>query len=164
MTQLTNVPWVVGSTVRTAGFFTKLHTLGDLRDEKELERRLGFEPGSLSLGWYVLFMLGRPPVPSEFRLGGYTHFSDGHIRGHRTPKGPHVEDSLRSESIDVLSRKQFSAANFTIDGPQRLTKIVPVLKPQRYWHPDPNPIPQWQLASQMDFIVSAFHKGSVRSP
>lgn len=164
MTQLTNAPLVVNTTVQRAGFFAKLHTLGDLRDGSELERRLGFEPGSLALGWYVLLMIGRPPVPSEFRFGGYTHFSDGHIRGHKSPKGPHVEDSLQSESIDVLRSKQISAANFTIQGPQRLTKVVPVLKPKGYWHPDPNPVPQWQLVSAMDFVVSAFHKGSMRTP
>ena len=37
--------------------------------------------------------------------------------------------------------------------------IWPVLRCQVFRHPDPNPIPQWQLTSPMEFQVSTFYAG-----
>jgi hypothetical protein len=34
-----------------------------------------------------------------------------------------------------------------------------VLRCQVFRHPDPNPIPQWQLTSPMEFQVSTFYAG-----
>lgn len=159
MNQTTNLALKPGSTVSMPGFFTKRHTLGDLRNGKELERRLGFEPGSLALGWYVLYLVGRTPRPDEFLFGGYTHFSGGHIEGHKSINGAHVEASLQADAVNIAKAKAAAAEGFTIIGPQRLTKIYPVLKPRSYWHPDPNPVPQWQLTVALDFEVHEFVPG-----
>jgi hypothetical protein len=159
MTTLLNPPLAVGSTVQRKGFFTKRHTLGDLSDGRELERRIGYSPGTLASGWYVLLMIGRPPGPAEFMLAGFSHFSGGHVRGHQAVVGEHVEASLRAQSVDVLRSRAASARNFSISGPQRLAKISPVLRCQVFWHPDPNPIPQWELTEPMEFVVSAFYGG-----
>lgn len=158
-TSLVNPPLAVGSIVQRAGFFAKRHTLGDLADGHELERRIGYEPGTLASGWYVLFMTGRAPTMNEFVLGGYSHFSGGRIRGHKTPAGSPVEDSLRAMAVDVPRTRAAAAANFAISGPQRLTKICPVLSCQVFWHPDPNPIPQWQLTAKLEFLVAEFQPG-----
>ena len=40
----------------------------------ECERGLGYGPGRLSQGWWLLFALERP-TPDNFEFGGYTHFS-----------------------------------------------------------------------------------------
>ena len=70
-----------------------------------------------------------------------------------------MEASLRAQSVDVLRSRAASARNFSISGPQRLAKISPVLRCQVFWHPDPNPIPQWELTEPMEFVVSAFYGG-----
>lgn len=36
--------------------------------------------GAPYLKRYALFMIARLPVSSEVQLGGYAHFTDGHIR------------------------------------------------------------------------------------
>lgn len=150
----------VDSIVTRRGYFTKRHTLGDLRDANELERRIGYGPGLLRLGWYVLLMVERTPQPDEFELGGYSHFSGSQIRGHSANPGPHVEKSLQADAVDVMRSRALSAANFTLTGPTRLAKVVPVIKTGTYWHPDPNPIPQWRLTAPMKFVVSAFYPGA----
>jgi hypothetical protein len=159
MTTLLNPPLAVGSTVQRAGFFAKRHTLGDLSDGRELERRIGYAPGTLASGWHLLVMIGRPPGPDEFVLAGFSHLSGGRVRGHQAIPGEHVEESLRTQSVDVERSRAASARNFSITGPQQLAKISPVLRCQVFWHPDPNPIPQWQLIAPMEFLVAAFYGG-----
>ncbi|WP_284620160.1 hypothetical protein [Aquabacterium humicola] len=150
----------VGVPVQRAGYFTKRHCLGDLANAAELERRIGFAPGRLTAGWYVLFMVDRPPTAREFELGGYTHFSGSRQRGHTASPGESAEEWLHAHAIDILRQREKVAANFTVTGPERLTKIVPVTRTGVYWHPQPNPIPQWRLfdESPMRFVVHAFHK------
>jgi hypothetical protein len=100
MTTLLNPPLAVGSTVQRAGFFAKRHTLGDLSDGRELERRIGYAPGTLASGWHLLVMIGRPPGPDEFVLAGFSHFSGGRV------------DRLRTQRLlDVLSRNGLMASD-----------------------------------------------------
>ena len=42
----------VGTIIEQAGFFTKLHFLGNVRDGVQLERRIGYAPGRLR--WTLL--------------------------------------------------------------------------------------------------------------
>jgi hypothetical protein len=163
LTQILNLPLALGTVIERAGYFTKRDQLGDLADGPELERRIGYAPGTLALGWYVLMMIERPPVASEFVLAGYSHFSDGRIRGHVRPQPGEaretVEESLHALSVNVLRARAAVATHFTIEGPQRLVKIHPLERCHVYWHPDPNPVAQWQLTVPMRFRVAEFHAG-----
>jgi len=159
VTNLLNPPLALNSVVQRAGFFGKRHTLGDLADGRELERRIGYQPGTMSMGWYVLYMVARTPGPTDFEFGGYSHFSGGYEQGHKTPRGEHVENWLHNHSVSILKSRENTASNFTLQGPQRLAKIYPLLKCSNFWHPDPNPIPQWKLTSPMEFHVTAFYNG-----
>lgn len=109
-------------------------------------------------GWYVLYMIDRPPTATEFELGGYTHFSGSRERGHTETPGESAEEWLKTHAVDILRARQASADRFTIFGPERLTKVVPVMPDGAYWHPDPNPVPQWRLIEKMRFVVDSFHK------
>lgn len=149
----------VGQRVELTGYFTKRHVLGDLADGAELERRLGFGPGSLRAGWWVLFMAGMPPTANEFELGGYTHFSDSRVRGHVDPDGEHVEQWLRSHAIDVSRQREAHVRRFVLSGPERIVKIRSRVPCQSWWHPDPNPVPQWKLTAEKTFVVAEEHAG-----
>ena len=142
--------------VRRAGYFTKRKYLGDLGNAGELERRIGFAPGRLSLGYHVLYMIDRPPTASEFELGGFTHFSNSRVRGHTDDPGESAEEWLRSHGVDILRARGSAAERFTLTGPERLTKIGPVLADGIYWHPRPDPIPQWRLSAAMTFRVAEY--------
>ncbi len=163
----------VGSLIRRKGFFTRRLMLGSLSNGVELERRVGYQPGRLRYGWYVLTMKERVPTPNEFVFGGYTHFSGGRIQGHEkdpAKRGPHMDDSLRAMRIDVEYLKRQQVQSFVLDGPERLIKIVPALsdldseeaaiQAGKYWHPDPSPVPQWQLTAPMLFLVESHHRGT----
>jgi hypothetical protein len=142
--------------VRRAGYFTKRKYLGDLTNGAELERRLGFGPARLRIGYYVLYMIDRPPTASEFELGGFTHFSNSRVRGHTEHPGESAEEWLRSHGVAILRAREAAAERFTLEGSERLTKIVPVLPDGVYWHPDPDPIPQWRLSVAMSFRVAEY--------
>lgn len=163
----------VGELIRRQGFFTRRLMLGNLSSGVELERRVGYQPGRLRYGWYVLAMKERVPTENEFLFGGYTHFSGGRIQGHEknaAQRGPHVEDNLRSMRIDIGRLKRQQVQTFGLDGPERLVKIVPALRDLdglepaiqsgKYWHPDPSPVPQWQLTAPMLFLVESHHPGT----
>ncbi|MBL8332068.1 MAG: hypothetical protein JNM08_03150 [Rubrivivax sp.] len=160
MADLVREHLTLGSTITLAGYFTKRLVLGDLSDGLELERRIGYSPGTLALGWYVLYMVNRTPTAGEFVMAGYSHFSDGRIQGHLSPENEHVEDSLRRGGVDPMLHRRAQAEHFALAGADRLTKIRPVFKTDVYWHPDPNPIPQWQLTAPMDFQVAQFFPGT----
>lgn len=162
----------VGDRVDKAGFFTKRHFLGDLSNGYELERRLGYAPLRLRRGWYVLSLLDRPPDRGELVFAGYTHFSGGRIRGHEKDparRGETMEESLRSEGVNVDWLRADAAHRFTVVGPQRIVKVVPVLRDLddaetsirqgKYWHPSPQPIPQWILTAPRTFLVEAAFPG-----
>jgi len=153
------VALAVGAPIERAGYFTNRKYLGDLKNGAELERRLGYAPGRMTGGWYVLFMIDRTPSAMEFELGGYTHFSGSRERGHTNTPGESAEEWLKTHSVDILRIRQSSADRFTISGPERLTKIVPVIPDGVYWHPDPNPVPQWRLTAPMKFVVDSYYMG-----
>src|SRR5262245_5316801 len=113
----------VGTRIQRAGYFTKRKYLGDLSNAKELERRLGYGPGGLTAGWYVLYMVDRTPTAQEFELGGFTHFSGSRIRGHTAQPGESAEEWLKTHSVDILRQRESSSSSFSLAGPERLTKI-----------------------------------------
>ena len=69
----------------------------------ECERGLGYGPGRLSQGWWLLFALERP-TSDNFEFGGYTHFSGARI-GHPSLGNtrPTVEEELQK---DLVARRR----------------------------------------------------------
>jgi hypothetical protein len=102
----------------------------------ELDNRLGYAPGTLSQGWWLLFALEKPD-PTNFEFGGYTYFSGGRI-GMPKPgvERVRVEDDLAvtlGSSEAVARRKADHIANFlTLSGSDRLAKVRPVARPTDY--------------------------------
>jgi hypothetical protein len=95
----------------------------------ELERRLGYGPGRLSRGWWLLFALVKPR-PDNFEFGGYTHFSGARI-GHPGLGNarPTVEEELQRDfggPAQVLAAKAAYIARLQTIGHERLAKVLPV--------------------------------------
>jgi hypothetical protein len=162
----------VGGIIYRRGFFTKMLLLGDPRNGQELERRLGYAPGRLRLGWYLLLLQDGPPSETEFAFAGYSYFSGGKIRGQQKDpnrRGPTVEESLRGQGIDVMAARRRQARGFTVEGAERICKIVPAerdmtdhetaIQQGKYWNKDLNPIAQWILLVRAKFLVERYFPG-----
>ncbi|MEM9318559.1 MAG: hypothetical protein AAGA70_06090 [Pseudomonadota bacterium] len=136
--------WRAGQTIYAGGYFTLskyIHGVSGV----ELARRLGYEPGRLSGGWALVFFSKLPTV-HQFSLRGYSHFSGGKVQGHLSANAgaPHVEDLLREDGIDVEAIKKRQLRElFTLTGPNRLAKAVPLRMGQQY--PPGSGVPQWEL-------------------
>jgi len=124
----------VGVVDRFSGNFTKALYLRS-QPSDELERRLGYGPGRLASGWWLLFALEKP-LPDNFEFGGYTHFSGSRIG----PPGmggsrPHVEQELARDlggPAQVRALKVKHIAGLQLSGPERLAKVVPVARGSDY--------------------------------
>jgi|SRR5215469_7432091 len=116
------------------GNFTKaLYLRG--QSSTELERRLGYGPGRLASGWWLLFALDRP-APGNFEFGGYTYFSGSRIGDPGLGTGrPHVEDDLLQNfggTAGMAAAKARHIAALELDGANRLAKVIPVAKGTDY--------------------------------
>jgi hypothetical protein len=126
------------SSVGTEGTFSGNFTLAKyLRGQSsgELERRIGYQPGRLSKGYWLLFALERP-APDHFEFGGYTYFSGARIGhpalGHSRPA---VEQSLGASlggDANLSAAKKRHVESLQLFGPDRLAKIVPLAAGQEY--------------------------------
>jgi hypothetical protein len=132
------------------GFFTKARFLRQ-QSAAELERRLGYAQGRLSMGWWLLF-LEEMPTPKDFEFMGYTYMSGGVIQGHLRP-GPTAEQRLKNAKYDVFGLKRRSIVQtFRLFGPDRLARVVPIAGesgPMPY--PPGSGFPQWTLTRPLLF-------------
>jgi hypothetical protein len=121
-----------GKTVHITGYCTHAFILRG-KPLTELESVLGYGRGRLAMGAAILY-LEEVPVPEDFRLAGYTYFSDGTVRGHETPseeRGPNrMESLLKSENgwTDErlrLHKQSMIGTKIVISGHERLAKLVP---------------------------------------
>jgi hypothetical protein len=123
------------------GFFTKARFLRR-QPASELERRLGYAPGRLAKGWWLLF-LEQMPTPDDFEFMGYSYMSGGVSQGHVRP-GPTAEQELKAGKYDV----------FRLAGPDRLAKVVPIGGESGSMpYPPGSGFPQWKLIQPLPFGV-----------
>lgn len=153
----------VGMPVHRKGFVTRASILRG-KPADRLEQELGYQPGRLADGWHLLFLL-RKPTADEFEYRGYTQMSGGVAMGHlATPPDPrNAEQRLRDDGVDVAALKARTIATvFTLQGPDRLAKLVPVRPGHEY--PPGLGQPQWEMTVPLPFTVAAFvSKGGMYS-
>lgn len=170
-------PAAPGRSFEARGFFTQARYLRG-QPPDEIERRLGYRPGRLRQGYWLLY-LTRLPTVGEFGLRGYSHLSGGVEQGHLPESAgkPHAEARLAAEGFDVetLKRNALNEA-FTLSGERRLAKILP-LAPEGPVHgdgrdakepeyPPGSGIPQWVLTELLPWRAVALvapgdsHRGS----
>ncbi len=139
-----------------SGNFTRAQYLR-ARRSNELERRLGYGPGRLASGWWLLFALEKPR-PQDFEFGGYTHFSGSRIGDPRLGDArPHVEQNLAAllggtGGVEALKPKLI--AQLQLMGHQRLAKVIPVARGADY--PVGTGIYQCNIKSPIRCRVAAF--------
>jgi hypothetical protein len=145
----------VGGRVTRQGFITRALVLRGKTADR-LEAELGYGPGRLADGWWLLFLLQKPSA-EQFEYAGYTHMSDGRFEGHlAAPADPRTaEQHLRDDGMDLAGLKRRTIENtFRVIGPERLAKVVPVREGSEY--PAGLGQPQWRLVMPMEFAVAAF--------
>ncbi len=150
----------IGQVAHRMGFFGKAAVLR-MQPADELERRLGYRPGRLAKGWWLLFM-ARLPQWYEFEVAGYSHLSGGVVQGHlpAPPDRRPVDKVLRDQGADVVRiKKQLAKETFTLQGPNRLAKVVPLAgeMPLSTFpeYPQGSGVPQWRLIVPVPFRVAA---------
>jgi len=145
-------PLTLGTTHVAKGFVTKAMYLRS-QPGAELERRLGFAPGRLSRGWWLLF-LEDMPTAADFEFRGYTQMPGGIPMGHVNPTGLNAEQRLRQDGYDVSRLKAMRIVDtLRIAGPERLAKVIPIDPPggpssMPIPYPPGSGFPQWELGVQ----------------
>ena len=147
--------FTVGSTVKMRGYVLKAMFMRG-QSAAELERRIGYGSGRLIKGWYLFFLLQMPTI-TDFTMRGYTYLPDGVPVGESDPPEPAMANRGWSQS-DIDSLKQnLIKRTFTISGPERLAKVIPVTDHgPGSTYPPGSGIPQWRLNTKLDFKVKAF--------
>lgn len=128
----------ISGLVNLGGFFTtQIYLQGQTL--AEIECRVGFDSGRLSLGaWFAAAI--QLPGPDDFELAGYSQ-----VAGHLTKKqyGNINSPANDSEKEAYLRRKKMAIAEWQLHGSHRLIKIIPMLGPIAY--PIGSGIPQWKI-------------------
>ena len=151
----------VGETIKLKGFFGKALYLR-MQTACELERRLGYRPGRLAQGWWLLF-LTRKPAPADFEFAGYSHLSGGVVQGHLDSPADRrgANERLLDSGHDVARLKKTTLEKtFRLAGSERLAKVIPVGSEHRTPgipdYPQGSGIPQWKLVNPLPWRVAAF--------
>ena len=131
--------------VSSSGYFTWMSNLFE-KSGPDLERQIGFSPGSLREGWRLL----SPVVPiaaSNIDFRGSSRLPDG-----RMPDGRLIGDVIAARS-DVSASRQKVAAFLDRGFDRRPAKVQPNSAPT-FYPPAPNVgIPQFKLFTAVDWVV-----------
>lgn len=123
--------YTLGTLVPAKGCLTRLIDVVN-RAPDHLEDLVGFHRGRLKDGFQLLVLKERL-LPTDFTFFGYTYMSGGKIGLPSNSPAVEaarikVEESLQGDvgASGVANLKQDYAASMTLQGPDRLVKIVPV--------------------------------------
>lgn len=154
----------IGHTETRAGDVTSLNFVA-ARPPALIERTLGFAPGRLGRGYWLLLLLDMVGI-DDFRLGGFTLLSGGRDG---LPAATWEADKLRPAihdrvvaGYDDQGRKlrQIAAAAINrLTGPQRTMKVVPLIGHDpnigpASQYPQGLGAPQWTLIQAKRFLVA----------
>ena len=163
------MPLAVGDFVREKGFITRL--IGVInRSAAYLEVALGFRERRLAQGW-ILLALKERVAPEEFAFAGYSQSSGGETLA-ATPSGVALRtridmlahagsteaDRRAGTGCDLVKRQL--AESFTLEGSDRIVKLVPRMPhmaamPPDEQYPPGSGLPQWVLLTPKLFVVAA---------
>lgn len=144
----------IGSMINAHGCFTQERfLLVNGHSLKHMEYLLGYRRGRFEKGIYV-GLLTQLPRADEFEFGGYNMI----------PTDKLSADRFRGMNITPQFKEQFIRDNFTLNGPDRLVKVFPVLRHsgEETYPPGPG-IPQWMLTKELPFqviqVITDYSKG-----
>lgn len=141
---------VTTGAVALRGFFTtQLYLQGQTL--REIELRLGFDQGRLSLGaWFAT--PSQLPGPNDFEFAGYSQ-----VAGHRTAKeyGEDINNPKNdNEKKAYLLRKRSVIEHWQLYGSNRLIKVIPMIghtlnMSDDYQYPPGTGVPQWKITTAL---------------
>jgi hypothetical protein len=155
---------VLGGTVYLRGDVTQNRWVG-ARSASELERSVGYGPGRLAKGWWVL-LLKQALSPEDFKFSGITLRSGGRLGlPAATPaldqQRAHVSDQILAQrgAAGYQDLQQNALRSITPTGETRLVKIIPVTPHSDTMAPeDQYPMGggglQWTLIRPCRFLVA----------
>ena len=116
---------------------------------REIEIRLGFDKGRLSLGaWFAVAM--RLPNHSQFEFAGYTQVAGHHTHEQygdlNSPASPEEKAIYLARKMNIIQTK------WSLNGEKRLVKVVPMIghslqMSDDYQYPPGSGIPQWKITA-----------------
>jgi hypothetical protein len=122
---------MIGTSGQFSGDVTTLNVIGP-RAPAAIERMVGYRPGRLARGYYVL-LLTQPLGVDDFDFAGTTLRSGGRmgLPGASTAADStrlHVSDRMRQEmgEQEYLRNKRLFLGRAQLKGPERLAKVFPV--------------------------------------
>ncbi|MEM9870543.1 MAG: hypothetical protein AAF822_04745 [Pseudomonadota bacterium] len=159
----------VGTTVTTAGYITNLKSiLVGGSSSAEIERKLGYAPGSLKDGYWLLVLaqssiiqtkdVSANRMKDDFEFRGYTHFEDGIPSGEDINVHESLERKLSSNAIDqsTFRRKvEQAAAKLNRGGVERVAKVYPLNPAAKAGYEPGSGVVQFKLTEPKSFDVVA---------
>jgi hypothetical protein len=138
------------------GLFTQARFVQQ-RSCHEIERQLGFAPGQLANGWWLLLVEQMPSL-NDFELLAYSYISSGVAQGHLRPGRWTSEPRFRAGEPDVFGLKQRTIRQrFRLTGPDRPAKVLSADgSGSNVPHGAGRSMPQWKLVRALPFRVWGF--------
>ena len=145
------------------GYVTVMQAIAG-KSAVEIENALGFSPGALKNGFYVL-ALDAPIVAAEVEWKDRTMYSDGwhfdrtigeyvqrqdELRAH-LGRLNNYDESKTDANLGELLQRHVERLNVR-DGPDKIVKVIPKSKPIEYPDSDSRSTPQWRLRVRKPFV------------
>ena len=134
------------NTVYLRGFFTtKLWLLGYTL--REIEQRMGFDSGRLSLGaWFATPL--QLPSPDDFEFAGYSQVAGHHTREQFGDKLNSPGNKTEKQAYAIQKRNVINS--WQLYGTSQLIKVIPMIghsldMSDDYQYPPGTGIPQWKF-------------------
>ncbi len=156
----------IGAQRPFTGDVTTLIWIG-ARPPRDIEAGLGYGPGRLARGYYIL-LLKQPLSPADFNFAGTTMRSGGRVGlPEATPRADQararIHDQVMSErgagGYAELQRAALRQIAYT--GPRRIAKVLPVIDHDEAMSPKAQyPMGggglQWRLVQPCNFLIACF--------
>lgn len=144
----------IGNIIQLNGYVTKQIFLQG-QSLQEIENRIGYNPGRLSLG-AIFCVAMQLPEPKNINLGAYSMVADHHLND-ANKFGADFNNRPQDDSLRKIAVAQMGQA-----GSERIIKVLPLMRHTDEmdndldkFYPPGTGIPQWKILNNIPFKVEA---------